>query len=206
MRILPDRRELTDEMIIGPTEPGQPLERVERFRRTAEYRRLHPGGMAEALASLRAGAGDTPVFFDGLRGEAEVRFALRYSGVRFVELSAPDDVRVRRLLGRADDFDGPLVTSGAIDSVDARQLLDEIEGIREVFSAPQLEWMAALSNDGFSAVDIAAKVSIVVAERRNYDPAAASAILATLPEQRALRLDSSVLAATQVSQAVLAWL
>ena len=206
MRILPDRRELTDEMIIGPTEPGQLLERVERFRRTAEYRRLHPGGMAEALASLRAGAGDTPVFFDGLRGEAEVRFALRYSGVRFVELSAPDDVRVRRLLGRADDFDGPLVTIDAHDSTDAWELLDNIDGIREVFAPIQLERLASLSKQGFSSADIAAKAGIVVAERRNYDPAAASAILATLPEQRALRLDSSVLAATQVSQAVLAWL
>ncbi|HEX2865304.1 MAG TPA: AAA family ATPase [Deinococcales bacterium] len=205
-RLLPERRELTDALIIGPMEPGDTLDRAERFRRTAAFQQSHPGGMAEALSGTRVEPDPQPVVFDGLRGEHEVRFAAGFPRVRFVELTAPDEERVRRLLGRADRFDGLPSAGGDLDPASARSRLAEVEGATEVFTPAQLDRLAALTASGFPAAEIAAKAAIVVAERRNYDPAAASAVLAALPPERVLRLDTGVLGAAEVGKAALEWL
>ncbi|WP_309573353.1 ATPase [Deinococcus sp.] len=204
-RALPDRRRVTDAVMILPRAPQGVADREERFRLTAEYREAHPGGMAQALGSL---VGDTrhwgrrPVF-DGLRGLDEVQYAAgTYPAWRFVALGAPDAVRVRRLLGRADSFDR--VKTGAAGT-DLRAALDALSGIAAVFTPPQLDALAALTDEGFAAADVLAKVRIVVSERRNYDPAAAEAFLATLGPKRALLLDTVALNAAQVGQAVRAW-
>ncbi|MCD0177696.1 ATPase, partial [Deinococcus sp. 14RED07] len=48
MRVLPDRREVTDAVMILPATGGAPVrDREERFRLTARYRQQHPGGMAQ---------------------------------------------------------------------------------------------------------------------------------------------------------------
>ncbi|WP_412029903.1 ATPase [Deinococcus yunweiensis] len=204
-RVLPDRRRVTDAVMILPHAPQGVADREERFRLTAEYRDRHPGGMAHALGSL---VGDTrhwgqrPVF-DGLRGLDEVQYAAReYPEWRFVALGAPDAVRVRRLLGRADSFDR--VRTGAAGHT-LRAGLDTLEGIDDVFTAAERDGLAALTDEGFTAADVLAKVKIVVSERRHYDPAAAEAFLRTLPPRRALLLDTVAQDAAQVGQAVRAW-
>lgn len=204
LRVLPDRREVTDAVMILPVAGGAVRDREERFRLTAQYRRDHPGGMAQALGSLVADTGHwgrTPVF-DGLRGLEEVQYAAeQYPQWRFVALSAPDLVRVRRLLGRADTFDQ--VTPSGTDDLEAT--LHGIPNVLEVFMPNELRALADLRHRGYAPDDIAAKVRIVVTERRHYDPTAAEAFLGTLNPRRALILNTVTSSPEQVAQAVRAW-
>ena len=204
LKVLPDRREVTDAVMIWPQAGGPVRDREERFRLTALYRQTHPGGMAQALGSLLADTdhwGETPVF-DGLRGEDEVRYAAEhFPRWRFVALGAPDPVRVRRLLGRGDRFD-QIQADGAED---LRAALGGLTGSAEVFTTADLDALAGLVSEGHRAEDILAKTKIVVSERRNYDPGAAEAVLRTLPSERALILDTVQLSPEQVGAAVRAW-
>ncbi|GGK93683.1 ATPase [Deinococcus radiotolerans] len=205
MRVLPDRREVTDTVMILPATGGAPVrDREDRFRLTAAYRDAHPGGMAQALGSLLADVrhwGEAPVF-DGLRGLEEVRFAAQaFPAWRFVALGAPDAVRVRRLLGRADAFD----QVGAGGGGALREDLGALTGVDAVFTPAELDDLAALAQAGFAPADVLAKVKIVVSERRNYDPVAAEAFLRTLPPARALVLDTVALDPAGVAAAVRAW-
>ena len=206
LRLLPDRREVTDAVMILPL-AGRPVsDREERFALTARYRAAHPGGMAQALGSLHADPAhwSGPLVFDGLRGADEVSYAAQqFPAWRFVSLHAPDAVRVRRLLGRADGFDQ--VRAGA-ESSDLSSELGQLKGVQDVFSAAELDDLAALEQSGFSAGEIVAKTRIVVSERRNYDPQAARRVLAALPAWRHLELDTVRLSPEQVGQQILAWL
>ncbi|GAA5512563.1 hypothetical protein Dcar01_01279 [Deinococcus carri] len=204
-RVLPDRREITDQVMILPL-AGRPItDRAERFRLTARYREGHPGGMAQALGSLTADTrcwGQRPLF-DGLRGLEEVRYAAQtFPGWRFVALHAPDAVRVRRLLGRADAFDR-LENAPAGGNLRAR--LAALPGVDAVFTPAELDTLAALEGAGCSAADILARTGIVVSERQHYDPDAAAAFLRTLPPERALVLDTVALSPDQVAAAIRAW-
>ncbi len=197
---LPDRREITDAAIFGG---AQVTDRAERFRRTAEFRQTHPGGMAEALEriSINLSALPAPILFDGLRGLNEVQSAAHnFPRARFVALDAPDTVRVRRLLGRHDRFDQ--VSSLAGPTTDRLEALQGIEGIGTVFSEEEIQLLAQLEA---SSDDIAAKVSIVVTERRHYDPKAANAFLRTLPGERVLYADTSLESAATLASRITRW-
>ncbi len=197
---LPNRREIVDALILA----GEVVQgRAERFRRTAAYRARHPGGVAAALASLWAedARWPDPLLFDGLRGEAEVRFAARhFPRARFVGLHAPDPVRVRRLLRRADAFDAAAGQAG--ENV-LERLREETGGL---FSEPELAELVTLTAEGFSPEDILAKTRIVALERREYDSEATLAALSKLSPERALTLDTSALSPDEVARSVGAWL
>jgi len=107
--ILPDRRWLTDQIILPLYRKGRRLtNRIDRFKLTGRFRDEHPGGMAEILArlALPRGIETAPVLFNGLRGENEIAYACRsLPRARFIALTAPDFVRLRRLVERRDAFD-----------------------------------------------------------------------------------------------------
>ncbi|MEZ4612913.1 MAG: hypothetical protein R2838_22165 [Caldilineaceae bacterium] len=113
LHVLPDRRTLTDALIIAHVQqadgapPAPVTDRAARFAYTRRYRTHFPGGMAHAVAQLRVAPHVTgPLLFDGLRGADEVHEAVtRFPHAVFVVLDAPDAVRVQRLLGRGDAFD-----------------------------------------------------------------------------------------------------
>lgn len=132
VEVLPDRRALTDSVLIPEAQrlaglpPGPVRDRLERFRLTARYREAHPGGMAEVLAELvaarvaeraapvagkRTASGaltprTTRLLFDNLRGASEVTFARdAIPEARFVVLDCPPDQRIARLAARGDAFD-----------------------------------------------------------------------------------------------------
>ena len=213
LKRLPDRREVADAVMIVPQAGQAVADREQRFALTARYRRLHPGGMAQALGSLHA---DPQVWsgglvFDGLRGQDEVEYAARqFPEWRFLSLHAPDLVRVRRLLGRADAFDVVAQTGEAVQMEGAASdLLAELaalNGVGEVFGHTELEQIAALSAQGFTSADLLAKTRIVLSERRNYDPQAARRVLSALPAWRSLDLDTSLLSAQQVARTTAEWL
>ncbi|PTA69132.1 ATPase [Deinococcus arcticus] len=205
MQVLPDRREVTDAVMIAPLAGGPVRDREERFALTARYRREHPGGMAQALGALVADTAHWtgPLVFDGLRGLDEVRYAAQtFAAWRFVALGAPDAVRVRRLLGRADAFDG--VAPGRTGP-DLRAELAALPGAPEVFTEAELDALAALVTQGHAPAEVRAKTSIVLSERRHYDPAAAEAFLRTLPPTRALVLDTDRLSPAEVAAATRRW-
>ncbi len=131
-QLLPDRRDLTDQLIIGFLQqqageiPHVVSDRTARFALTRRYREQFPGGMSHAVSRLlikddlaptlanstaKETAEETAVvtrwwFFDGLRGVNEVAAAAELlPAARFIVLDAPDVVRVQRLLGRSDSFD-----------------------------------------------------------------------------------------------------
>ncbi|PYE53255.1 AAA family ATPase [Deinococcus yavapaiensis] len=199
--LLPDRRAVTDAVMIEPFVGAPVTDREERFRLTAAYRQAHPGGMAEALAALRVPNDAEVLLFDGLRGVNEVTHAARHLPLaRFVALTAPDFVRVRRLLGRGDAFDA---VEQADTAATAREALNAIADVRDVFDDETLDALARLDVD---SADLAAKTRIVVTERRNYDPEATVRVLEGLPSERALILDTVRYDAREIARRVMEWL
>lgn len=209
---LPDRRALTDDLIIATLqrEDGLPpqliTDRVQRFDYTRRYRERYPGGMAHALTQLRVDAAQTsiPLCFDGLRGAEEVRYAAAHLPLaRFLVLDAPDRLRVERLLGRADSFDrvesqdsGPMISAGTLD----------LPGIDEIFSAEDQGALLALVERGEVTIeDLRAKLTIVIAERRNYDPVAAIAELQRAAPARTLVVNTAVHRPADIARQIVAF-
>ncbi len=215
--LLPNRREITDEIIIttlqqeAGLQPHLVVDRVERFEYTARYRARFPGGMAHALGHIfvRPDRLDSPrLIFDGLRGLEEVQHAAVYlPQARFIVLDAPDMVRLNRLVNRDDSFDTTAVQVSLAQHNLIAALL-AVPDIQTVFDQDQLSEIAQYARLADISMDtIVEKVSIIVEERRNYDSAAARAYLAsTLPPERLFVIDTSLHPAPAVAEQVARWL
>ena len=212
IRVLPDRRSLADRVILPAAQRlegvrREPVtDRVERFRLTAVYRGRHPGGVAEALASIAVAPellAGPPLIFDGLRGEDECRWAAhQIPGARFVSLDAPTAVRLERLLARRSAFDRVAAAAPEVDSV-----FDAVPGLEALVSAHELEAIVAASDGaGIDRGELARKAAILVAEARNYDPSAARRVLAELPSRRRLFVDTAAATPSQLAEAIATWL
>lgn len=215
--LLPNRREVTDWLIIAAMQaadgdPIQPVtDRTARFAYTRRYREAFPGGMAHALAQLSVDPAHWPgdLIFDGLRGAEEVSHAAALlPQARFVVLHAPDAVRVQRLLGRNDAFDRVDVVSHEIDAGDIRSFADiGLPAAAELFGPSQERGLLALVRRGqVTGADLAAKLRIVVEERRNYDPDAALAALIDLASARTLVVDTTTHSPTEAAGLMAAFL
>lgn len=199
--LLPDRRDLTDRLIIPAMQlrAGQPAAPVKdrklRFEYTRAYRELYPGGMAQALAQLWIEPTALPdlLLFDGLRGDNEVLHAARLlPNARFVMLEAPDFVRVTRLMGRGDPFDAVAAQTlaaaespadfAALGVPDAGALFDDKE---------QQALLAMVAAGRATADELRSSLAIVAEERRNYDPQATRAALLQAAPARTLVVDTA---------------
>jgi len=219
--LLPDRRALTDRLIITYLQQQdevavQPVaDRKARFAYTRRYREQFPGGMSHALAQLQVDDTQLPgwLIFDGLRGAEEVAHACALlPHARFVVLDAPDCVRVERLLGRNDAFDrvagsAPAMTNGSGPSLGA---IGVPEG-DDLFTPAEVTHLLTLAappigHGVIDPADLRAKVQIVVEERRNYDPHAAIAVLQTQAPTRTLQIDTTKVAATAAAQQIAEWI
>ncbi|MCE7982754.1 MAG: ATPase [Caldilinea sp. CFX5] len=220
--LLPDRRELTDQLIIGYLQtmdglPVQPVkDRRERFAYTRRYHQLFPGGMSHAVSQLVVDTATHPgwLCFDGLRGEGEVAHAARaLPQARFVVLDAPDLVRVQRLLGRSDRFD-QISSNGVISTATSSQHSLAAVGVADGDALFTPEEIGALLQSATPPVgsgtiaveELRAKLQIVVEERRNYDPQAAIAYLKAHAPDRTLLIDTTQVAADVAAQQVVDWL
>lgn len=219
--LLPDRRELTDQLIIGYLQtldglPVQPVtDRRERFAYTRRYHQRFPGGMSHALSQLLIETSVHPgwLYFDGLRGEGEVAHAARaLPHARFVVLDAPDLVRVQRLLGRSDRFDrisstgassaaatgpGTLAAIGVTDG-DALFTPEAVQALLQLAVPP-------VGTGAIAVEELRAKLQIVVEERRNYDPQAALAHLRAHAAERTLIIDTTAVTAATAAQQIVDW-
>ena len=197
--LLPDRRLLTDEVIIAEMQAseGKPVEKVNdreaRFAYTARYRQIHPGGMAHVLRHLwvEPKEGAHGVLFDGLRGENEVTYAAAHlPNARFVMLAAPCLVRLQRLLGRG----------GAFDNITLAACLGDLwTEAQEVFTAQELEELRSMAATASSPQQVLSKVKIVIEERRNYDPVATATSLRTGVHDRLTDIDTTKHSPEQVA-------
>ena len=212
--ILPDRRALTDSLILplmtGGTAPV--TDRVERFRLTAAFKERYPGGMGEVLSwlLLPPDLPSGPILFDGLRGEAEVTAAAAMPRAWFLVLDCPPEGRLWRLCGRDDPFDQAHTTP--VDAVRAgggeaiRAILREagFDTLVAPVAFDRLAWM--LADRGVDPAAVARSAAIIVEESRHYDPDRARDALLRLAPDRTLLLDTGRLSPAEVAAAVAAWL
>jgi hypothetical protein len=165
-----------------------PIPREERFRLTRRFREEFPGGVAEVLARGFVEP-RFPLLFDGLRGEAEVAYALEHlPKALFVVLHAREATRLKRLLSRQDAF----------DRVELRpEERAELRALAEgVLSPGELEEALALA----PWEEVLAKLKIVAEEKRNYNPLGPLRLLEDHP--RALILDTERLSLEEEVEAV----
>lgn len=199
--LLPNRRELTDQLIISQMQrlDGETLRQVTdrqaRFDYTRGYRERYPGGMARALSQLQVDPGqlDGLLLFDGLRGVNEVSYAATHlPAACFIVLDAPDVVRVQRLLGRNDAFDQIKAARANPDDEQAHDFAGlGVPAARQIFSVVDETALLRLVHSGaVTAGDLAAKLRIVVTERRNYDPDETIATLRALAPERTVVIDT----------------
>lgn len=216
LTLLPNRRELTDHLIIAALQieagesPRPVTDRVERFEYTARYRAKHPGGMAYALSRLVVAPAQIqpPLVFDGLRGLAEAQHARQlFPQARFLVLDAPDTVRLARLLRRGDSFDQAAQSAVPVNAglLAALQAVPQIEA---VFDEAQLRQIALDTTAAqIPAEEVIEKTAIIIKERRNYDSQATRSYLAqALPPAQVLVLDTSTQTAQGIARRVAEWL
>lgn len=209
LQLLPNRRELTDQIIIPEmlADTGQEVrpvkDRVERFALTAAYRKKYHTGVIHAL-KLYLEANDLPqtaVVFDNIRGLEECQGALEtFHGARFIFLYAPPLVRLKRMLGRQDAFDS---TQLALSDADFKEKLEAIPGALETFGLGPLLELQATSDE----TALLNAVKIIATEVQNYHAEQAVGYLKThLDDDQLLYLDTSQLGIDEVSQNIQDWL
>jgi hypothetical protein len=227
--LLPNRRKIADLLVIPTVQgwDGDPptvvTDRRRRFDYTGRYRQRYPGGLAHAFSRLvlqrrpaAPGRGALTVF-DGLRGADEVTFAAQSLPLaRFAVLNAPDVVRVERLLQRQDAFDQvsanaggqrpgpsdgtPNATRHSSSDSDGGFRWKEVAEGRELFTHEEQAYLAALVSRGeVDGAELAAKIAIVAAERRNYDSHAAVEILRAAALERTVVVDTTAHAPAEVA-------
>jgi hypothetical protein len=217
LTLLPNRRALTDELIIPEMQraAGRPVQavtdRLERFELTRRYRERYPGGMVHALGhylegrhlETHPGEGQGTVVFDNLRGLDEARAATQtFPGARFVLLDAPPLVRLLRLVGRHDRFDQ--VAATRLENSSFAKQLRALDGLEAVFDASEL---ARLEARGVPEGDLLKAVRIILGETRNYDMAAAAAYLRDVKDARSfLQLDTAAIPVDEVQARIQGWL
>lgn len=212
--ILPDRRALTDRVILPAMTGGTAAvtDRLERFRLTAAFKERHPGGMGEVLSWLRLPhdlpAG--PILFDGLRGEAEVTAAAALPDGRFLVLDCPPAHRLWRLCGRNDPFDQASATT-AVDAsahgTDAIRAALRGEGFDAlVGEADFARLVRTLVDRAIEPDAVARSAAIIVEESHHYDPDRARAALRRLVPDRTLVLDTAKLDPETVARTAVEWL
>ena len=200
--LLPDRRALTDRLIISAMQAADGLpvtpvsDRAQRFAFTRAFRERYPGGMAQALTLLAVDRSTLtgPLIFDGLRGENEVRFALdALPHARLAMLHAPDGVRVLRLLRRHDPLDR--IGAGQPGTVAqpghglAALGVDLPAGL---FTPEEERTLLRLLDEGaFTEGELRTRLAIVADERRSYDPESTRRALDAAGPDRALTLDTT---------------
>lgn len=212
--LLPDRRQLTDRLIIATMQaadgtPVTPItDRGQRFAYTRRYRELYKGGMAHALTQLWIGeAAPNLLVFDGLRGANEVTHAAAVlPQARFVMLDAPDLVRLQRLLGRGDAFDHITVTSQSAGNGTNFAELGMAEAAT-IFNAADEAIILSWIQQGIVTIDeLRAKLQIVIEERRSYDPAATLEALQIHAPQATVYIDTMKYGPPDVARQTLEWL
>jgi hypothetical protein len=220
-RLLPNRRTLTNLLIVAPLQrednlPAQILDRTGRLPYIRRYRERYPAGLAHAIADLfiRLDHRDTTcnhlLVFDGLRGEDEIRYAVEALPLaRYVMLNTPDIVRIERILERRDPYDrfssepwggNPSFRSDAVQSFAA---IGE-PGAATVFTAEEEQRLVAMVREGYVSVDeMRDKLRLIVTERSLYRLEDTMAALEALAPERTHVIDTTRYSPAQIAQEIM---
>lgn len=200
---LPDRRILTDKVILPMMQDdhGEPVDdRNQRFTHTKAFREKYPGGMGYLLSKTRIRDIDplTPVLFDGLRGVNEVAYAAKSIPTSFfIVLSAPEHIRIKRLLARGDSF----------DRIKGRITPRDVAAFKKICSPSQREELFEyVRQKKIPESQLYEKVKIVLKEKENYDQGAASSFIKNTISDRAIVIDSSKQSPEQIEATIHRWL
>ncbi|MEM7125894.1 MAG: ATPase [Chloroflexota bacterium] len=224
--VAPNRRKITDVLIISHMQrsDGEPVsdvrDRIARFGYTRRYRERYPGGMAHALSHIwvSAPAAKELVLFDGLRGVNEVEHAADLlPRARFIVLCAPDGVRVRRLLGRHDQFDQIQLSQSSIQAntqsspirpKHAHSLTNQFPVASNLQLSPieETALFTLLEQGSITSEELEAKLAIVSEERRNYDPDKTLAALLAAASERTCVVDTVENDPTQAAAQITDWI
>ncbi|MEH2290281.1 AAA family ATPase [Nostoc sp.] len=205
--LLPNRRVLTERIIIAPMlkmqeKLMQPHCRINRLTYTRLYREYFPGGMGHILASLHVNPQqvNSMLIFDSLRGENEIRYAANaLKNAKFVMLTAPNTVRLERLLKRHDSFD----RIANQELYDYMQIIPDLPtnfaslGVPEAStyftSKEEQQILELISQQVVTGVELREKLKIFVEESQNYDSVSTKQILEAMDtSDRSLIIDTIV--------------
>ncbi|MDZ8069646.1 MAG: AAA family ATPase [Nostoc sp. DedQUE08] len=205
--LLPNRRVLTERVIIAPMlkmqeKLIQPHCRIKRLTYTRLYREYFPGGMGHILASLHINPQqvNSMLVFDSLRGENEIRYAAKaLKNAKFVMLTAPNTVRLERLIKRHDSFDR--IANQELD--ERMQIIPEVLsnfaslGVPEAsaYFTPKEEQqiLELISKQVITSLELREKLKIFVEESQNYDSVLTKQILEAMDtSDRSLIIDTIV--------------
>ena len=225
LHLLPNRRELTDRLVVAPLQraDGQEVKALGRMEKLAyirRYRKSYPAGLAYAFAQLwvdgRLLDGHGLLIFDGLRGEEEVRYAVDALPLaRFAALDAPVFVRLCRLVERNDIYDAvsalssrpptqPAPNLGAEASLCERLAVADACGM---FSPEEEEALLGLLNSGQVAEkDLRDRLKVLAGEHSLYDVGAAIRLLEQLAPARTQVVDTTTHNPHQVGERLLAFI
>jgi hypothetical protein len=218
--LLPDRRVLTNLLIVAPQQRAagevvQTLSRAQRLPFIWRYQDQHPAGMAYAIAQLWFDPTliRTPIIFDGLRGEQEVRFALEhFPKTSFFCLSCPVRVRLERLLVRHDPYDrfGPENLDLVENPVSFAELgLHETQlgrATRTFTPQDQVALLALVRSGEVTSLELRQRLNLLLEEVNMYDIPAAIQYLEKEAGKRALVVNTEQNLPEAVSTRLLVWL
>ncbi len=221
--VLPNRRELTDRLVVAPLQRADGAEvkalgRMEKLAYIRRFRQLHPPGLAYPFAHLwvdgRLLDGRGLLVFDGLRGEEEVRFAAAaLPQARFAAFDAPVFVRLCRLINRNDAYDSvsgsparPLLNNGLQNGTNLCQRLGVPEACG-MFSPDEEEALHGLLASGEVAEkDLRDRLKVLAGEYGLYDVEAAIRILNDLAPERTVTIDTVTHNPQQVGKRLFAFI
>lgn len=176
--LLPNRRELTDKVIIPPyvgEKKIETLNRLERFEISRKFRADNPGGMGFVISKLympQESLKDHTIIFDNLRGENEIRFGIKhFPDAFFISLYASPLVRLRRLIKRKDAF----------DKLNSNTLAKEIEkknfpaGFYDLITREEFE--NEVYENRFDLDEAVEAVRIINKEHKNYNALVTNTLL-----------------------------
>ena len=187
-------------MQIADGQSHQPVtDRSRRFDYTRRYREANPGGMAHALAGMAVDPEVHPglLLFDGLRGVNEVR--IRHRGIAAGPLHRPECAgRCARATAAGAQRCLRSGWSGIERRGIERRSPDQLSPIwawrkqaRSSITADEAQLLALVNSGQVSADDLAAKLRIVVEERRNYDPWRPAPLVMDLAPFRSVVVDTT---------------
>lgn len=210
--LLPDRRFLTEKLIIAPLqrEDGQEVKTLPRIQRVPyirRYKRRHPAGLAYAISKLFVNPADCEGFwiFNGLRGQEEVRYAVEaIPRAEFIVLDASDIVRAQRLIKRKDPYDRMGKREDETTIGDGTTNRFEALGVPEaaaMFSPQEQKQLVEMAkSDHFAVANVRNILELLCLERRLYDKDATITTLMALAPERTFVIDTTELSSNEVAQ------
>lgn len=212
--LLPDRRDLTNQLIIAPLQREDrqevhTLPRMQRVPYIRRYQQSHSAGLAYAISQLYIDPTVCSNFliFNGLRGESEVQYAVdALPKAQFIVLDASNVVRAQRLLTRKDSYDRTtkyeqenLLTLEKAASFDALGVPEAAE----IFSLDEEQLLLEMARNGSVTItELRDILQLLCVESSLYNKDETTATLLSLAPERTLIIDTTTLNPEEIIQKI----